>query len=164
MTHITYDRLVELVNYDSETGIFTRKKPCARCREGQILGYKKGNGYIAFTLDSKKYFAHRLAWLYVNKELPENDIDHIDGNRTNNSIKNLRDVSRSENLENSSKPKSHNKSTGIVGAYFHKQLGKFVSRIQVNKKDIYLGNFETAELANKAYMEAKIKFHKGYVS
>jgi hypothetical protein len=164
MTHISYDRLIELVDYDCETGLFTRKKAVGRSFEGRVLGYKKNNGYIAFTLDSKKYFAHRLAWLFVHKKLPEHDVDHIDGNRTNNKIANLRDIPRSLNLENSIKAKSSNKSTGLIGSYFHEPTGKFMSRIQVNKKDKYLGLYETAQLAHEAYMSAKKQLHKGYVA
>lgn len=162
--HISHERLIELVNYDCETGLFTRKKSVGRSFAGRVLGYTKNNGYIAFTLDSKKYFAHRLAWLYVHKKLPEHDIDHIDGNRSNNKIKNLRDIPRSSNLENSAKAKSSNKSTGLIGAYLHKKTGKFTSRIQVDKKDNYLGSYDTAQLAHEAYMNAKKKLHKGYVA
>lgn len=164
MSLISYERLIELVDYDMSTGLFTRKKSSGRCLSGRVLGYKKNNGYIAFTLDSKKYFAHRLAWLYVHKNHPKHDIDHIDGDRTNNKIENLRDVARSTNLENSSKAKSSNKSTGLIGSYFHKQTGKFMSRIQVNKKDKYLGLFDTAELAHNAYMTAKKQLHKGFIN
>lgn len=164
MTNISYDRLIELVDYDCETGLFTRKKAVGRSFKGRVLGYQNNNGYIAFTLDSKKYYAHRLAWLFVHKKFPVHDVDHIDGNRTNNKIANLRDVPRSLNLENSTKAKSSNKSTGLIGAYLDKKTGKFTSRIQVNKQDKYLGYYETAQLAHEAYMSAKKQLHKGYVA
>ena len=160
---LTKERLKEVVTFDDTTGIFVRKLKAKRAVVGRTLGYKKSNGYIALSIDGQKYFAHRLAWLYVYGEFPKNDIDHIDGNRTNNKIKNLRDVSRTENLQNIKIAKSHNKSTGILGAYLH-MSGKFMSRIKVNKKDVYLGLFETAEQANQAYLKAKQQFHKGYVA
>ena len=160
---LTQQRLKEVVTFDDTTGIFIRKLKAKRAVIGRTLGYKKSNGYIALSIDGQKYFAHRLAWLYVYGEFPKNDIDHIDGNRTNNKIENLRDVPRTENLQNIKIAKSHNKSTGILGAYLHTS-GKFMSRIKVNKKDIYLGLFESAEQANQAYLKAKQQFHKGYVA
>jgi hypothetical protein len=164
MTDISYNRLIELVDYDFETGLFTRKKAVGRSFEARVLGYQKNNGYVAFTLDSKKYYAHRLAWLFVHKKFPTHDVDHIDGNRANNKISNLRDIPRSLNLENTIKAKSSNKSTGLIGSYLHEPTGKFMSRIQVNKKDKYLGLYETAQLAHEAYMNAKKQLHKGYVA
>jgi len=160
---LTQQRLKEVVTFDDTTGIFVRKLKAKRAVVGRTLGYKKSNGYIALSIDGQKYFAHRLAWLYVYGEFPKNDIDHIDGNRTNNKIENLRDVPRTENLQNIKIAKSHNKSTGILGAYLH-MSGKFMSRIKVNKKDVYLGLFESAEQANQAYLKAKKQLHKGYVA
>lgn len=148
-------RLRELFSYCPESGTFARRKT------GKCVGYKKSNGYIAFCVDSTKYFAHRLAWLYVHGVWPSGDIDHIDGNRTNNRAANLRDVTRSTNLENIRSAKKHNKSTGILGAYLIKQTGRYTSRIKVKKTDIYLGVFDTAEAAHIAYVQAKKKFHTG---
>ena len=164
MNELTQERLKEIVSFDQDTGIFTRKLKAKGAVVGSVVGYQKSNGYIAISIGLKKYYAHRLAWLYVYGKLPKNDIDHIDGNRKNNKIKNLRDVSRTENLQNLKKAKTHNKSTGLLGAYFHKQIGKFTSRIKVNKKNIYLGLFDTAEQAQQAYLNAKKQFHSGYVA
>lgn len=148
-------RLRELFSYCPESGTFARRK------SGKCVGYKKNNGYIAFTVDSTKYFSHRLAWLYVHGVWPSADIDHIDGDRSNNKIANLRDVTRSTNLQNMRAAKSNNKSTGLLGSYLIKQTGRYTSRIQVNKADVYLGVFDTAEDAHIAYMQAKKRFHIG---
>ena len=160
---LTQERLKQVVSFEPTTGIFIRILKAKRAVVGKELGYKKSNGYIALSIDGQKYFAHRIAWLYVYGEFPKHDIDHIDGDRTNNKIKNLRDVSRTENLQNLKIAKSHNKSTGVLGAYLH-NCGKFMSRIKVNKKDVYLGLFDTVEQAQQAYLTAKQQFHKGYVA
>jgi hypothetical protein len=152
---LTAERLREVVSYNQETGVFMRRS------NGAVAGTRKDNGYLHFCVDTKKYGAHRLAWLYVRGEWPIGDIDHIDGNRANNAIKNLRDVDRSTNLENQRQAKSHNKSTGVLGAYLHKQTGKFMSRIQVRGKGKYLGLFDTVEEAHHAYVEAKRQLHEG---
>lgn len=163
MTTLTQERLKQVVSYDKDTGNFIRILKAKGTVVGRVLGYKKSNGYIALSIDGQKYFAHRLAWLYVHGDFPKHDIDHIDGNRENNKIENLRDVQRTVNLQNLKKAKSHNKSTRILGVYIHAN-GKFTSRISVNKKDIYLGLFETADQAQQAYLQAKQQFHQGYVA
>ena len=152
---INSTRLCELFSYCPESGVFIRRST------GKVVGHKKDNGYIHFCVDYKKYLAHRLAWLYVHGVWPNGDIDHIDGNRSNNKIENLRDVPRSTNLENMKYAKSHNKSTGLLGSYLIKKTGRYTSRIKVNKTDVYLGVFDTAKDAHIAYIQAKKKFHVG---
>ena len=158
----TKERLEELFDYQPESGLFFRKQKNSRAKAGSIAGHIKDNGYIAINVDGGKYHAHRLAWIYINGCEPSGDIDHIDGDRTNNRISNLRNVSRSTNLENIKKAKSHNKSTGILGAY--PSGNGFTSKIQVKGKTYHLGSFKTVEQASTAYMEAKRKYHEGFVA
>lgn len=156
---ITAQRLREVANYDENTGIFTWAVARKGCSAGKRIGTLKDNGYLHSGIDGKKYLLHRLAWLYVHGEFPSGDIDHIDGCRTNNRLINLRSVNRSTNLENIKRAKGHNKSTGMLGAYTHKD--KFTSRIQVRGKSVYLGVFESARAAHEAYMTAKRSMHEG---
>ena len=100
---------------------------------------------------------HRLAWLYVYGEWPHQQIDHIDGNKLNNRIENLRDVSPYANNENLHNPKKHN-STGVLGV--RKRGNKYHSRIVVNGIEKHLGTFPTAAIAHQAYIDAKRKYHK----
>lgn len=160
---ITAEFLRELYDYDHLTGVFTRKFKNSKVKIGSIAGHIKSNGYVAFHVDRVKVHAHRMAWLHFYGKMPCGDIDHIDGDRTNNRISNLRDVSRQTNLENIKRAKSHNLSTGILGAY-KSPKGLFSSRIRISGADHYLGAFKTAELAHAAYMSAKKQFHKGYVA
>mgnify|MGYP001076453336 CR=1 FL=1 len=148
------DELREKFAYDPTTGVFIRRST------GKVAGHRKNNGYLHFHFAGKKRGAHRLAWLYVHGSWPEHDVDHINGIRSDNRICNLRDVSRSVNLQNQRRPASHNKSTGVLGVYRHVG-GRFMSRICVNQRGTYLGLFDTIEAAQAAYLEAKHRLHPG---
>lgn len=152
----TVDRLKELLVYDPDTGIFTR-----RCDHGRHDCFKKGqkagtlsakNGYILIGIDLKQYMAHRLAWLYVYGNWPSKWIDHINGDRADNRVVNLRDVDKQENQANSRKYRSN--SSGKKGVCWHKQHKKFRAYIAPNRRQKHLGLFDTAEEAHAAYVEA----------
>ncbi len=97
---LTRDRLIEVLDYDEETGIFKwKKKLSSRGVVGKIAG-TTSYGYSAINIDGVRYFSHRLAWLYFYGSWPNQEIDHIDRNRKNNAIKNLRDVNRVVNALN----------------------------------------------------------------
>ena len=156
----TQAQVRKALSYDPETGLFVWKiKPAKNRESGGIAGGISSNGYWRISVYGVRRTAHRIAWLYVHGEWPKQDIDHINGVRTDNRIDNLRVVSRSINLQNQRTAKSHNKSTGILGAY--PAGNRFTSRIQVFGQDIYLGCFETAQQAHMAYIKAKRKYHKG---
>lgn len=160
---ITAERLKKLVSYDPDTGEFIRIARVKGARIGRVAGHIKDNGYIHFSVDGKKYGAHRLAWLYMTGDIPSGDIDHIDGNRANNKFSNLRCVDRSTNLENSRRAKSHNRGSGLLGAYLIKRTGRYHSKITVRGRSVSLGCFDTAQQAHEAYMAAKESLHTGYV-
>jgi len=159
---LTQERLKFRLNYDPLTGLFswkTKGHPCSKIKIDGILGCVNVHGYIQVKLDNKHYLVHRLAWLYVYGKFPDGQIDHIDHNKTNNRIKNLRDVSHSLNQQNilfAPKNKKHSK---LLGACFHKQTGKFRARIRTNGIQKHLGAFDTAQEAHQAYLDAKRKLH-----
>ena len=163
---ITQERLKELLKYDSETGVFTRAINSGknnRWKKGSVVGcVSKKNGYINVSLLGKRYYAHRLAWLYVHGEFPKFDIDHINHVRDDNRIANLRSVTRQENMRNSSTP-SHNTS-GLIGVSWRKDKRKWRSYITVNGKLISLGSHTHLESAITARKSAEIKyeFHKNH--
>ena len=97
---ITHERLTYLLNYDPKTGIFTRKVYTSNFSKPGPIGYYEYEGYIRFMVDGKIHRAHRLAWFYVYKEWPEEEIDHINHNRADNRICNLRKANRSQNADN----------------------------------------------------------------
>jgi hypothetical protein len=111
---ITQKQLKELLSYDSNTGVFTWiKKTSNRAPVGNVAGYLNHDGYVYIKINNKIYSAHRLAWLFTNKAYPENMIDHINGNRSDNRICNLREATRVENAYNQKKQK--NNTSGVKG-------------------------------------------------
>jgi hypothetical protein len=151
-----------VLEYDPETGLFRWKVRRANGQKtGWFRGVSKPNGYLRIVVFRKAYYAHRLAWLINNGGWPEFDIDHEDGDRSNNKISNLRSVTRSVNMMNSSL--SSRSTSGHTGVYLNKN-GKWYSEITVNKKKIYLGQSgskDEAVIARKT-AEKKYGFHKNH--
>jgi len=156
---ITQERLRELVRYCPETGEFTHLESRGSVKAGTKASCPS-KGYIVIRLDTVLYPAHRLAWLYVHGYFPNGDTDHIDGNKSNNRISNLRDVNRSTNLQNQKRASSRNKSSGLLGVN-KRANGTFRAYIQVNGKNVSLGTFKDAYQAHEAYLSAKRIHHKG---
>ena len=156
-TNLTAQRVRELFHYDPDTGVFTRLKiKGSNVRFGPILkGGRSGKGYQTIRIDKVRYYAHRLAWLYTSGEWPSGDIDHINGNRLDNRIVNLRDASRSKNLHNLWVPNADNKSgfRGVVGVAGTR---RFMANITVGGVTKYLGTHASPELAASAYIAAKL--------
>jgi hypothetical protein len=92
--------LKKYLNYDPETGVFKRKINSGKAKIGDVAGGINGSGYICIRINSVKYRAHRLAWLYVHGKFPDNQIDHINRVKNDNRIDNLRDVTQSVNARN----------------------------------------------------------------
>ena len=136
----------ELLDYDSETGVFKWKKKRRGIKTGIPLGTDNGKGYLRITLLGTSYYAHRLAWLYQTGEWPKDEIDHINGNTSDNRFCNLRSVSGAENAQN-----KH----GTTGVSWHKKGKKWQAHVCIFKKRKYLGLFSSFEEANNAYLEAK---------
>jgi len=159
--HITLERLKELAQYDPATGIFTLKKyRLGTTRKvGDELGSKTKSGYLEACFDQRTYYLHRLAYFYMTGKIPKY-IDHINGNKTDNRWDNLRSVTQQQNMENVKKVRPDN-TTGYRGV--HKWGGKYRAKIVVNKKQIHLGTFSTAEEAAEAYNAARPSFHKFFV-
>jgi AP2 domain. len=158
---LTQERLKELLEYNPLTGEFSYRQRGYNnsTKPGQRAGVSDGQGYLRIKLDGLRYRSHRLAWLYVHGEWPAQDIDHINGVRSDNRIANLRDVPRQANLQN-----AHNRKPGRAGlAGVTPRNGKFVAQILIGGKCRYLGRFSTAEMAHEAYLVAKRKYHDGYV-
>jgi len=155
---ITQERLKEVLHYDPGTGIFTNKITRG---SRSVLGSEPGcictdTGYIVMNVDYCKYSAHRLAFLYMNGELPKIQTDHINGVRSDNRWDNLREVTASENQQNQRKSK-RNKS-GFTGVSWDKQTSKWHAQIMAGNKVIHLGHFDEKKDAIKARAAANIKY------
>lgn len=98
---VTYEEVLAALVYNPETGVLTRRVPIGRAKKGAVVGcLDKTTGYLRASVRGELFYCHRLAWLYYYGYLPENVIDHINGNRTDNSIHNLREVSIACNSRN----------------------------------------------------------------
>ena len=153
MAHLTQQRLQELLVYQRDTGVFTNRVSRGPAKKGKISGCVKKKGYRYITVDGKSYRAHRLAWLYCYGEWPKDQIDHVDGDRQNNRIQNLRDVDDTGNRRNSKR--QANNTTGVTGVQKRKHLRKWNARIKVDGRSIHLGYFNSLEEAAKARKEAE---------
>ena len=156
---LTQSRLKELLAYDPETGIFTRRvSTCNRVKIGGIAGSLNVSlGYIAMHVGGHRNYAHRLAWLYMTGEWPKAEIDHINGIRDDNRFCNLREATRAENVQN--KRLYTRNTSGFMGVYWHNRNNKWRARIQVKGRMVSLGYHTTAEAAHAAYLAAKAKYH-----
>lgn len=153
---MTQKRLMGMVHYNPETGRFRVRK------SGKPLGCTESDGYLMAQLGVKTYALHRLAWLYVYGVFPEGIIDHIDHDKHNNAIKNLRDATQLENCKN--KTLAKNNTSGTVGVRWNKRLGKWTAAVKVDRKNIHLGTFSSYEEAVAVRQEANIKygFHENH--
>lgn len=154
-TGLSAERLREVVHYDSETGVFTRLKSRRSDRVGERLGYNDGVGYLAGTIDNKKFRLHRLAWLYVYGEWPGNHLDHINGVRSDNRICNLRNVTQVENQQNRWRPNKNN-DVGVLGVHLT-ATGKYRARFCLHGVERYIGTYLSKEEASLAVISAKRK-------
>ncbi len=155
MTTLTADDVRRLFNYVTETGKLIRAvRTSNRIRVGDEAGQKNTTGHLQCRVHGRLYLVHRLIWMFVHGKFPEGEIDHIDGNKENNRLCNLRDVSHTENMQNIKKAFAGSK-TGLLGAYPHKATGKFAAAIRMNGKQIHLGLFETSADAHAEYLRAK---------
>jgi hypothetical protein len=122
----------------------------------QASRFKKSNGYHEVTISKKKYYAHRVIFMMFHGRWPE-QIDHIDGDRSNNVLSNLREANNAQNNRNTGL-RSTNMS-GFKGVSYYKSNRKFIAKITVNYKSIHLGCFPTAQDAHEAYKKAALELH-----
>lgn len=158
MKEITQERLKELLSYDPITGIFKRLKQINyKINPDKIVG-SINDGYLIVKLDNKFYRLHRLAWLYAHGRFPENDIDHIDGDKQNNKLENLREANNSENGRN--KPKFKKNKSGHKGVCWIEKSQKWRASIALgNKKTKHIGLYENLEDAVEAFTLKAIELH-----
>lgn len=160
LAELTQDRLKQLLHYEPETGIFTWRVERPRGRIGKPAGTIKRDGYVHIGVDYNRYFAHRLAFLYMTGEMPEpkQHVDHINSNTVDNRWANLRLATSSQNQMNVLMWSSN--TSGYKGVSWHKGEGRWRACIRVKGKRKYLGYFDTAEQGYAAYCEAA-KLHHG---
>ena len=144
---LTAERARELLDYDRDTGIFTWRK----ARPGVSLGSEAGGvnqrGYIRIGLDGRLYRAHRIAFLIIDGEWPQNCVDHKDRNPANNRWDNLRKCTQAQNVLNSAPSRSS--ASGFKGVEKHRD--GWQCRVSIDGERVQVGNFKSAFLAARAY-------------
>mgnify|MGYP003436841256 FL=1 len=153
----------ERLFYNSETGIFYWKNTelvswVVRGKEAGTIsqsGYRNIN--VKYGGKPKIFKAHRLAWLLTYKYFPEAHLDHINGDKLDNRICNLREVTVKQNMQNLRKANRNNK-LGVLGVSYDKYR-KYVAAIGINGKVKVVGRFDTLEEASNAYILAKREIH-----
>jgi hypothetical protein len=163
----TQKRLRELLDYNPETGVFIWKKRAGTSSEisrwntrysGKLTGNVTPQGYVVIRIYGEWYPASRLAWVYMHGAIKGNYcIDHINLNKSDNRICNLRLATRGQNLSNQAKRKSKTLSKGVTA-----NESGFVSRIGLDGKVLYLGIYKTEKEAHAAYVEAARKYRREF--
>jgi hypothetical protein len=142
---LTADRLKEIIHYDPATGVFTR--------DGKVAGgLNHDHGYWCITIDGIKYLGHRLAVLYMTGEWPRFGVSHRDLNRSNNAWTNLRSATKRQTARH----RKASNQLGIKGVRMT-PCGNFRANIYVNKRNLNLGTYATAEAASQAYADAALE-------
>ena len=152
------DLVDEWLTYLPKEGEFVwRKKPNRRIRIGSYAGSLREDGYVNVRLEGTSYMVHRLVFLKEHRRWPTEILDHIDTDRRNNRIDNLRECDHGQNLCN--RGAQVNNTSGYKGVARCSRNTGWVSRIHVHGKTTYLGTFNTRKEASRAYMEAAKQYH-----
>lgn len=148
---LSLDVLRQTFRYNPKTGRMYRLR-------GQKVGIVRQphDRYLSVSINGIAYRAHRLAWMLMTGEYPNGEIDHINGDVTDNRWANLRLVSHAENCQNITRPSKRN-ITGLLGVSPWRYGWK--ARISVSGKQYHLGLFKSPEDAHNAYMQAKASMH-----
>jgi len=154
---LTLERVRSLLAYDPKTGAFSWRVNVVNVKAGSPAGSKTALKYLLVRIDKCQIYAHRLAWFYVYGVWPEQQVDHINGVRDDNSIGNLRLASQSQNSCNGVLRSTN--TSGYRGVSWNKEKKKWVARIVKDKKQHVLGYFASKEEAYYAYLKAARELH-----
>jgi hypothetical protein len=155
---LTRDEALKVFHYDRSSGVLRWNiNPKPGVKAGDLVGYRHRSGYLATKFKGNQYLLHRLIWLIEHGEYPLCDIDHINRDRCDNRIENLRLTTRAENCQNSVTRRIG--ASGVLGVTWHRQSRKWRASIQSYGRGIYLGGFESFEDAVSARKAGEIEHH-----
>ena len=153
---LSHQDLLNLLFYNQDSGLFYWKESRKRVKCGDVAGGIKKNGYVYLMVNGRSYRAHRLAWFYIYGVFPVDQIDHINRNRQDNRIENLRLADSFVNARN--KGVSKNNSSGFRGICWDSKNLKWKVKITVSGQDIAVGRFKEIQEAVLARKNAEIQF------
>jgi hypothetical protein len=140
------------LDYDSKSGAFRWKRGSGHKRAGDLAGTVRPHGYVVIRVKRENFYAHRLAWFFSHGRWPSAEIDHINGSRADNRLCNLREATRFQNAANT---KGHRRNvSGFKGVTWHVDSRRWMARIRVFGKPLWLGLYDTPEEASAAYLKA----------
>jgi hypothetical protein len=155
------EQLKTLFTYFPASGNFYRKtSPCNSVKRGDKAGGKHMDGYHYIRFQGKPVGSHRLAWLFMYGEWPSEKVDHINGDKADNRIENLRLATQSENQLN--RKRCSRNTTGVKGVAVHSASGKYQVTLTVEGKKKHFGLFEDLETAELVARGAREKYHGEY--
>lgn len=149
---LTVEELKKHLTYNPETGSFTWNK------NGKQAGGKNELGYVCLILSRRKYRCHRLAWFYSFGVWPDGEIDHINRNKSDNRICNLRIIGHSENAQN--KIAQSNSKSGIKGVFWQRDIRRWKVIVRVSRKTVHNRSFVFLHDAIFDSIEAYKKYHE----
>ena len=152
-----------LFDYDETTGFLTwRKNRGKNARKGMRAGRIRPDGYRVVHTHGKMHQAARLIWVLVNGRSPSQEIDHANGDRSDDRISNLREATRGQNAQNICTPR-HN-TTGFKGVSLYKPSGLYRATIKCCGRVKHLGYFLTPDQASMEYCAAACELHGKFSS
>ena len=154
---ISVETLKELLEY--KEGALLWKQSKGHMKAGSVAGSITANGYVRVCVNRKTYLAHRLIFFMHHGYMP-NFVDHIDCNKQNNKIENLREASMAENNRNVGLSKKN--SSGVKGVSWVARDKKWRVQIRLNIKTISLGNYDDLKEAETVSIEARKLLHKDF--
>lgn len=161
---LSLEILKKNLKYSPDTGVFTWRKELTRnSYRGKPAGcIDSDTGYLVIRINNVLHYAHRLAWLYCHEEWPSEVIDHINHDRSDNRLQNLRVVNRQENSRNM--VLNAKNTSGVTGVCFDRWAGRWKAYIAVDGRLLHLGRFDTKEEAITARNAANKKhgFHQNH--
>lgn len=154
--------LKDALDYNPETGVFTRKKASGRAKIGDVAGRASVGGYLYVNVFGKTYLAHRLAWFYAHGLMPVGEIDHINHDKADNRMSNLREVPHSVNGRNASISQAN--TSGVTGVSWYQRDNNWQAQIWVRGKPIYLGRFDDIDdaIAARKAANEQYGFHSNH--
>lgn len=153
--------VMRLLSYCPESGVFRWTSHYGGHAPGDVAGWDHSSGYLVVSVFSVKAYAHRLAFAFQTGAFPKGVVDHINGDRKDNRIANLRDVSQRVNTENRVSPTNPNSASGLLGVHWNSKKGKWSAQIKSFGRKKHLGFFDDKQEAHRVYIESKRVLHEG---